>query len=110
MSDPAIRVALVTLGVDDLTCAAAFYEAMGLNEKQIEIIRTAVKKRHYYLVSPEGQRLFDLGLGPIALAFAGSSSKEDIARVVQLERRHGERWPFAWLDEKGVDHDALQRP
>lgn len=87
-----------------------FYEAMGLNDKQIEIIRTAVKKRHYYLVSPEGQRLFDLGLGPVALAFAGSSSKEDIARVVQLERRHGEGWPFAWLDEKGVDHAALQRP
>lgn len=85
-----------------------FYEAMGLNEKQVEIIRTAVKKRHYDLVSPEGQRLFDLGLGPVALAFAGSSSKEDIARVVQLERRHGARWPFAWLDEKGIDHAALQ--
>ncbi|MDA8250716.1 MAG: transporter [Rhodospirillales bacterium] len=43
------------------------YAAMGLNDTQIEIIRTATKKRHYYLVSPEGRRLFDLGLGPVAL-------------------------------------------
>jgi Type IV secretory pathway, VirB4 components len=85
-----------------------FYEAMGLNDKQVEIIRSAVKKRHYYLVSPEGRRLFDLGLGPIALAFAGASSKEDIARVGQLERRHGDRWPFAWLEERGVDHASPQ--
>lgn len=85
-----------------------FYEGMGLNDKQIEIIRTAVKKRHYYLVAPEGRRLFDLGLGAITLAFTGSSSKEDIARVGQLERRHGDRWPFVWLGEKGVDYAALQ--
>ena len=57
------------------------YAAMGLNETQIEIIRTATKKRHYYLVSPEGRRLFDLGLGPVALAFAGVSSKEQIAHL-----------------------------
>jgi len=59
------------------------YEAMGLNETQIDIIRTATKKRHYYLVSPEGRRLFDLGLGPVALS-------------------------FAWLEEQGVDCAALQ--
>ena len=60
------------------------YEAMGLNETQIEIIRSATKKRHYYLVSPEGRRLFDLGLGPIALSFAGISSKEQIAHLDRL--------------------------
>ena len=84
------------------------YEAMGLNATQIEIIRTATKKRHYYLVSPEGRRLFDLGLGPVALSFAGISSKDQIARLNQLAQRHGERWPFAWLDEQGVDYAPLQ--
>ena len=29
MSDPAIRIGLVTLGVEDLARASAFYEAMG---------------------------------------------------------------------------------
>ena len=84
------------------------YQAMGLNETQIEIIRTATKKRHYYLVSPEGRRLFDLGLGPVALAFAGISSKEQIAHLSRLAEREGDYWPFAWLEEKGVDYAALQ--
>ena len=82
------------------------YEAMGLNETQIEIIRSATKKRHYYLVSPEGRRLFDLGLGPIALSFAGISSKEQIAHLSRLAQREGETWPFAWLDEQGLDHEV----
>ena len=84
------------------------YEAMGLNEMQIDIIRTATKKRHYYLVSPEGRRLFDLGLGPVALSFAGISSKEQIAHLDRLAQREGERWPFAWLEEQGVNYAVLQ--
>jgi type IV secretion system protein VirB4 len=84
------------------------YEAMGLNETQIEIIRSATKKRHYYLVSPEGRRLFDLGLGPAALSFAGISSKEQIGHLSGLAEREGDRWPFAWLEEQGVDYEALQ--
>ena len=85
-----------------------FYRALGLNETQVEVIRTATKKRHYYLVSPEGRRLFDLGLGPVTLAFAGATSPDDIMRIRQLEQVHGRQWPFAWLDEKGVAYDALQ--
>jgi type IV secretion system protein VirB4 len=85
-----------------------FYRALGLNEMQIEIIRSATKKKHYYLVSPEGRRLFDLGLGPVTLAFAGATSPDDISRIRQLERLHGGQWPFVWLDEKGVTYEALQ--
>ena len=85
-----------------------FYRALGLNETQIEIIRSATKKKHYYLVSPEGRRLFDLGLGPVTLAFAGATSPDDISRIRQLERLHGGQWPFVWLDEKGVTYEALQ--
>ena len=81
------------------------YEAMGLNETQIEIIRRATKKRHYYLVSPEGRRLFDLGLGPIALAFAGVSSKDDLARIDALVQQHGDAWPMEWLKSKGIHYD-----
>jgi type IV secretion/conjugal transfer VirB4 family ATPase len=85
-----------------------FYRALGLNETQIEIIRCATKKKHYYLMSPEGRRLFDLGLGPITLAFAGATSPDDISRIRQLERLHGGQWPFVWLDQKGVTYEALQ--
>jgi type IV secretion system protein VirB4 len=44
------------------------YALFGLNDAEIAIIETGVKKRHYYAVSPEGRRQFELGLGPIALA------------------------------------------
>jgi type IV secretion/conjugal transfer VirB4 family ATPase len=83
------------------------YAAMGLNDTQIDIIRRATKKREYYLVSPEGRRLFDLGLGPIALSFVGVSGKEQIAHLDQLARREGAGWPLAWLAEQGIEHEHL---
>jgi type IV secretion system protein VirB4 len=49
------------------------YERFGLNERQIELIARATPKRDYYLQSRRGNRLFDLGLGQIALAFCGAS-------------------------------------
>ena len=57
---------------------------------------------------PEGRRLFDLGLGPIALSFAGVSSKEQIAHLRDLASRLGAQWPFAWLAEQGVDYESLR--
>jgi type IV secretion system protein VirB4 len=53
------------------------YEGFGLNGRQIEIVATAQPKRDYYYQSRLGNRVFDLGLGPVALAFAGASSPED---------------------------------
>lgn len=84
-----------------------FYQGMGLNEKQISIIRHAFKKRDYYLVQPDGRRLFQLNLGPVALAFASATSETDIATIKRLETTHGEEWPFAWLDTKGVQYAHL---
>ena len=54
-----------------------------LNETQIEIIRTATPKRHYYVTGPSGCRLIDLQLGPIARAFAAAGSKEQIAQIAR---------------------------
>ncbi|MCT7378233.1 conjugal transfer protein TrbE [Chelativorans salis] len=51
----------------------AVYEHFGLNERQIQLIARATPKRHYYLQSRRGNRLFELGLGAIALAFCGAS-------------------------------------
>ncbi len=83
------------------------YELFGLNGRQIDIIQNAVKKRQYYFLSPEGRRLFELGLGPVALSFVGASGKEDLARIRELEAQHGNNWPFAWLRERRVEHEAL---
>jgi type IV secretion/conjugal transfer VirB4 family ATPase len=86
-----------------------FYEQIGLNPRQIELLAAATKKRHYYYLSTEGRRLFDLNLGPVALAFVGASSKEDLAAVRDLERIHGIAWPLRWLEKRGVRPTPAQR-
>jgi len=80
------------------------YRMFGLNDTEIGIIKSATKKRHYYFTSPEGRRLFDLALGPIALSFVGVSDKPAIARVRQLADTYGKQWPYHWLNERGVKH------
>ncbi|MDE2366981.1 MAG: hypothetical protein KGM95_08610, partial [Betaproteobacteria bacterium] len=82
---------------------AALYRRMGLNDRQIEILATAVQKRHYYYVSEMGRRLYELALGPLALAFIGSTDKESVANIKALEAKHGGNWVRAWLAMRGLD-------
>lgn len=77
--------------------ASALYRRMGLNARQIEILATAEPKREYYYVSEQGRRLYDLALGPLALAFVGASDKDSIATIKQLEARYGDAWVHEWL-------------
>jgi len=81
-----------------------FYERIGFNERQIEIVATALPKREYYVVSPEGRRLFDMALGPVALSFVGASGKEDLKRIRALHSEHGAGWPLHWLQQRGIAH------
>ena len=83
------------------------YRRFGLNDRQIEILAQATPKRDYYCQSRRGNRLFDLGLGEIALAFTATSSKSDqiaIARVLAMHGRDG--FAAAWLRERGLDWAA----
>lgn len=82
--------------------AASLYRQMNLNAKQIEIIATAIPKRQYYIVSEGGCRLYDAALGPLALAFAGSTDMESVATIQQLEAHHGDGWIHEWLSSKGL--------
>lgn len=83
-----------------------FYQRIGFNDRQIEIVATAVPKREYYIASPEGRRLFDMSLGPVAQSFVGASSKDDLKRILALKREHGRDWAARWLDLRGVGHAA----
>lgn len=80
-----------------------FYTQMGLNPTQIRLLTEATKKRDYYLTSPEGRRMFQLNLGPIALAFVATSSREDVAAVRKLIASHGPAWPEVWLAERHIE-------
>jgi type IV secretion system protein VirB4 len=85
---------------------SALYKRMGLNSRQIEILASAVPKRQYYYTSEKGRRLYDLALGPLALAFVGSSDKESVAMIKGLVARYGDNWVHEWLKLKGLRLDA----
>ncbi len=53
------------------------YLDFGLTDAEVQILASAQKKRDYYYRSVKGRRLFQLDLGPVALAFAGMSSPDD---------------------------------
>jgi len=87
-----------------------FYERIGFNERQIEIVANAVPKREYYAVSPIGRRLFDMALGPLTLAFVGASGKTDLATIRSLHAEFGTDWPRHWLQQRGVAHAETLLP
>jgi type IV secretion system protein VirB4 len=88
--------------------AARGYEALGLTQRQIELIARAIPKRHYYYTSPLGKRLFELGLGPIALSFLGAGSREELAEAKDLIARFPDTWPAQWLRRRGLTDAAAQ--
>jgi type IV secretion system protein VirB4 len=79
------------------------YESFGLNARQIEIVATAQPKRDYYYQSRLGNRVFELGLGEVALAFAGASRPED-QRDIDAVSASVPRAEFAaaWLRHRGL--------
>jgi type IV secretion system protein VirB4 len=86
---------------------ARAYERFGLNSRQVDILSRATPKRDYYCQSRRGNRLFDLGLGDIALAFAAASSKSDQIRIGDLIAAHGQQqFAAAWLRHRGLDWAA----
>jgi type IV secretion/conjugal transfer VirB4 family ATPase len=81
----------------------AIYRRFGLNDRQIEILARATPKRDYYCQSRRGNRLFELGLGRVALAFTAASSKSDQADIKQILEEHGrEDFVAAWLQHRGL--------
>ena len=79
-----------------------FYEAAGLNEREIEIVQKALPKREYYCVSPMGRRKIALGLGGVALSFVGVSGKEKRQEVLQTMSAFGDDWAPQWLRMRGL--------
>ena len=64
------------------------YARCGLTDTEIQLLQTATPKRHYFYRSPVGKRLFDMELGPVALALAGRASDQDQAFLDELESKY----------------------
>src|SRR5207247_9777886 len=81
----------------------AIYRSFGLNDRQIEILARATPKRDYYCQSRRGNRLFDLGLGEVALAFTAASSNADQALIEQVLAEGGrDNFVPGWLKPRDV--------
>jgi type IV secretion system protein VirB4 len=81
----------------------AIYRRFGLNDRQIEILARAMPKRDYYCQSRRGNRLFELGLGEVALALCAASSKTDQTTIERLVGEHGrDGFLSAWLRHRDV--------
>ncbi|MDH2380716.1 conjugal transfer protein TrbE [Bradyrhizobium sp. CER78] len=79
------------------------YRRFGLNDTQVRLIAEASPKRDYYLQSRAGNRMFELGLGPVALAFVGASSPEDQRAIDAVLSRTGPRhFGERYLNERGL--------
>jgi type IV secretion system protein TrbE len=79
------------------------YEGFGLNSRQIEIVATAQPKRDYYYQSRLGNRVFDLGLGSVALAFSGASTPEDQRAIDDVSAAATSAgFAAAWLRHRGL--------
>jgi type IV secretion system protein VirB4 len=88
------------------------YEGFGLNDRQIEITARAQPKRDYYYQSRLGNRLFDLDLGRVALAFAAASTPEDHRAMTEVLAAHGvARFAPEWLRHRdlGWAADLIER-
>jgi type IV secretion system protein VirB4 len=76
------------------------YLKLGLTRRQIEIVARATPRSQYYYTSPLGSRLFNLDMGPIALALCGSTSHRDMQQARELLTQGVDSFVEAWL----VDH------
>ena len=84
------------------------YRGFSLNEREIDLIARAIPKREYYFRNPEGRRLFNLHLGPLALAFVGATGRADIARLKELKNQLQDRWLEQWCYEHSIDFNLLK--
>ncbi len=81
--------------------ARAVYARFGLNDRQVEILATATPKRDYYAQTARGNRLFELGLGPIALALCGAGSPDDQRLIDRtIAKSHPTEFTDAFLRAK----------
>ena len=87
------------------------YDRFGLNKRQVQIIASAAPKREYYFQSQGGNRLFDLQLGSVALAFCAAGSEKDHAELDQILNPQkpdnaSEIFATKWLRFKDLDWAA----
>lgn len=80
------------------------YKQFGMNDRQIEIIRSAIRKRDYYVTGPDGCRKVSLGLSDLELAVVGATSEVEVGEVREAIRRYGDQWLSRYLADLGISY------
>jgi type IV secretion system protein VirB4 len=95
------KILLPNAAAQDDVARGIYRELLGLNDRQLEMLAAATPKRQYYMLHPDGRRLFELGLSGPELAFVGASGREEITRIRDLRAASPDGWPAQWLRERG---------
>jgi type IV secretion system protein TrbE len=74
-----------------------FYDRLGLNSRELNILQTGIPKQHYYFISPLGRRLVSLGIHNVALSFVGVNGREERQLVEDLIEVSPASWQSEWL-------------
>ena len=74
-----------------------FYDRVGLNSRELDILQTSIPKQHYYVISPLGRRLISLGIHNVALSFVGVNGREERQLVEDLLAELPDTWQSEWL-------------
>ena len=87
-----------------------FYQCFGLNDRQITILSEAIRKKHYYVTARDmGNRLIDLGLTNLELAFyATGTTPQERQKVKDFKFEYGPNWPAKWLVDRGLKAEAQE--
>jgi len=82
------------------------YRRQGLSAAEISRVAAGQKRVDYYIRSEKGRRSFRLDLGPVALAFAGTSSADDQKFLDTLSEHDPAEAAERILRYRGVDWAA----
>jgi type IV secretion system protein TrbE len=84
------------------------YRDLGLTDRECTIIATLDRKRQYYYMGPYGRCVFELGAGPIMLAYNGAGRKRDLADIETIYQRDPAHFAHNWLLHRGLPEAAAR--
>jgi type IV secretion system protein VirB4 len=86
------------------------YQALGLTERQCELLAHLTPKRQYLYASREGTRIFELGDTELAQALLSPppNTTEEVLvdRIHAMAAEHGDGWPSVYLRQRGCERWA----
>lgn len=80
--------------------SVGFYRELGCNAKEISIIASLTPKRQYYIKTPYGSRVVDLGIGRYSINWLGASAKETVNKLKHLISERPNDWVQIWENQQ----------